>query len=121
MSEEYKLEVGFNNKITFTDIEEAERFAIYEKGFEAGQKAGLNWQDISSAPKDGSLILLANSNWERKFAVGSWELHREGENIEDFYYWYVPGIEEDYHADCDAPTSWLPLSALPPAPEVKDE
>lgn len=88
----------------------------YKKGFEAGQKAALQWQPIETAPKDGTLILA----YKKK--------KREGKKLT----WRNPPIvlhwdsEEEIWLEAENSnwerrkmTHWMPL--LPPVTEVGNE
>jgi hypothetical protein len=64
------------------------------------------WQDISTAPKDGTFILIYPSScWvedvEHDYEVSYWD--------EDFGRWHFSALPDDY----TGPTHWMPL---PPAP-----
>lgn len=71
---------------------------------------GGDWQDISTAPKDGTLLLL-HGGWPRT-VIGHWS-DKEGR-------WYIPvrstGITGYIMADDEQPTHWILLPASPSAP-----
>jgi predicted RNA-binding Zn-ribbon protein involved in translation (DUF1610 family) len=56
------------------------------------------WQDIATAPRDGTWILLYARNWGKP-VVGIWDRQRQ--------FW-----AEGYHG-LDRPTHWMPLPDLP--------
>lgn len=77
----------------------------YKKGFEAGRKVALSWLTIESAPKDGTEIFLLKKG-DRFPTVGF--------RIDDKWQAVESGLWLE-------PNWWLPLSALPPAPEVSGD
>lgn len=93
-----------------------------------------DWRDISTAPKDGTTILLYASSWEMSWGeiqLGHFEGDGEGggewytgegsvsENDPDF----LPNEEIDLDDMLDwdenlGPTHWMPLPAPPEAPDA---
>jgi hypothetical protein len=74
------------------------------------------WQPISSAPRDGTMILVyPSSNWvegtKGDYEVTCWDV--------DFGCWMLSAIPDDYAG----PTHWMPLPSTPvlPAPEREKE
>lgn len=60
------------------------------------------WQDISTAPKDGSFVLVFNQLWTGDPVGCSWDC--------DFGAWFVV----DYGDICEPPpTLWLPTTPAP--------
>jgi hypothetical protein len=62
------------------------------------------WQDIETAPKDGTWIIIGHPEWRRS-ADGYWS--------DDFREWRFSGYAPERQ-----PTHWQPL---PPAPQQKEE
>ena len=79
-----------------------------KKAFQAYQAS--QWQDIESAPKDGTFILLG---------------HAYGENNQWWNccsnYWDEDGYWSEYVHMTSEPTHWMPLPALPSPPQDKEE
>lgn len=94
------VEEGIN--INRGDLEE-----IYQEGFEAGQKAALQWQPIETLDSTQKQVLLFNKDWDvAPYKVG--EIYQGKIMVVGgrFYYDYAPV------------THWMPI---PPAPEVSDD
>lgn len=70
------------------------------------QGAVPQWRDISTAPKDGTAILLAVLGSSGKYAqqVGSWQVDRLNDEPDGWEWPWTVG----------RPTHWMPL---PPPPE----
>jgi hypothetical protein len=70
------------------------------------------WQDISSAPKDGTIIDLWDADWKCRLTDCAWKHHHWNNGI--------PQGQKDWRpADRDGPpysrlTHWMPL---PPEPK----
>jgi hypothetical protein len=68
-------------------------------------RAAQKWQDISTAPKDGTQILIGGTNWRGKFFMAD-AIWRDGWML------FHPD-EDDYTAESHNPTHWHPLPAPP--------
>jgi hypothetical protein len=83
--------------------------------------AGLSWQPIETAPKDGTEIFIFRHNW-LEAPVAQWiENHAEDGSFFGWGFdeWYTHGVEdgflgwnEDIEDDC-MPTHWMPIPNLP--------
>lgn len=69
--------------------------------------AGMEWQPIETAPKDGTVILLAEPNHDGSFCIATGR-------------WVEPYIKPPYWGDgltddllMDGPTHWSPLPEAP--------
>ena len=92
-----------------------ERIAALKAGAAALRRASpeTGWQPISTAPKDGTKVVLLIEHDQA--VVASWQA------IEDFAMWVTAGEDDcpnswegfGCYADSDQPTHWQPL---PPAP-----
>ena len=78
----------------------------------------MEWRDIASAPKDGTMILL----WEDRDRVSSVSTDRPpmppyvgGWRDGDWYYCLAGWLRtyDDYFGDSLSPTHWMPLPAPP--------
>lgn len=84
------------------------------------------WQPISSAPKDGTNILLSNGD---QVAEGQWISDpgyiRERRDVEGYYIGQdeYDGFEGwmDYDGGMPNPTHWMPLPQAPNPPIVGDD
>ena len=74
----------------------------YEEGFIAGIEHAYQWEPIENAPKDRSMILVANSD----VAEFAWK----EDAICDMWF-----TEKGYKLSF-TPTHWLPLPTLPKGP-----
>ena len=70
----------------------------------------MNWQPISSAPKDGTRILVAVHN-------GSWQIRTARYSSRMGTEWVVAWDGSYATARCMQPEYWMPL---PPPPSVED-
>lgn len=66
----------------------------------------MEWQDISTAPKDGTFILLYSPG-DGRADLGVWQ---------DTVSWGECWTDDDMFCNLLNPTHWIPL---PPIPEVK--
>lgn len=67
------------------------------------------WRDISSAPRDGSKILLVDASGD--MAVAKWDSVSMG----DGKGWQISCVATDwnYYEEMDHPTHWMPLPDAP--------
>jgi hypothetical protein len=75
----------------------------------------MTWQDISSAPKDGTWILLFEASMEMPVSIGAYNRFEiRGENGK-----FIPGewgmAEWDGLPSHCSPTHWMPLPDPPEA------
>lgn len=70
------------------------------------------WQPIETAPKDGTLVLLAWPYWSSSAVVGYWKHSR----------WVSDAVLEDWFARHEepGPTAWMPLPPLPAPPSTPE-
>jgi len=86
------------------------------------------WQDISTAPKDGTAVLLFEPMESRFIADGFVQGPRVGEMLGiGVGHWIWPDWSEPYWADyfdgdrlMSDPTHWMPLPP-PPSPHTEKE
>lgn len=66
------------------------------------------WENISTAPKDGSLVLAWRHDWERPDWV-RWRFNYRTETT----FWNNDGEDDSYENQTEPPTHWIRLPALP--------
>ncbi len=74
------------------------------------------WQPIETAPKDGTIILLAETNfqnetsWDRysNIDIGAWEEKLPGAPPDETEFWWASN-----YGRVENPTHWMPLPAPP--------
>lgn len=78
----------------------------------------MNWQPISTAPKDGRPILLRGGEWVDdldgpfKIAVARWHIDRL-RRAEGRGYWLVAANEDGFSVTVyDEPTEWADLAQI---------
>jgi hypothetical protein len=73
------------------------------------------WQDIATAPRDGTRVLLA---WaDGAMAIAVWQNRNENLEADTYYEGWVDQF--DFVAmSVEAPTHWMPL---PPPPDTEDD
>jgi hypothetical protein len=75
-----------------------------------------DWRPISTAPMDGSRILVSNGKY---IEIASWSNATVWDNEgDDFFHWVVYEVKDDcyysYHLlDYNIPIYWKPLTNLP--------
>ncbi len=76
------------------------------------------WQDISTAPKDGTCILVTNEDAGGAWVVGFKERYQSGMRCENPWmsrmlnHWHLPN-----QGASRAPTHWMPLPRPPALPD----
>lgn len=74
-----------------------------------------DWQDISTAPKDGTRVLLCSTANDQYRVFSPCEWTKAGEISEEgFWLWWQ--AEPAYLIEVPAPSHWQPLPAPPEAP-----
>jgi hypothetical protein len=80
----------------------------------------MEWQDISTAPKDGSIVLLFRPtapDWGR-VTPGKWEIQEYHKKPQPFWeIWFKIG--GTFESRAWPPTHWTPLPA-PPTPTAQE-
>ncbi|WP_147377445.1 hypothetical protein [Mesorhizobium jarvisii] len=82
------------------------------------------WLDISTAPKDGTRVILAVPHYESGWNIG--EAYFDASNPEDGDWWWAGSSAGDYWAsplrECNhhPPSHWQPLPN-PPVPNPPSE
>lgn len=73
------------------------------------------WQPISTAPKDGTPLLLFCADYAPAFFVGSWGRTDLPEGHEDYWagWSWAEEILANHCAMEPEPTHWMPLPATP--------
>ena len=85
----------------------------------------MEWQDISTAPKDGTYVLLWCEKWsseidkpceDKKIAIGYWDdgTNDRGNDPDEGKWWVECG--GTYYTSYVLPTQWMPLPPLPVKP-----
>jgi hypothetical protein len=78
------------------------------------------WQDIETAPKDGTWVLLrggmvnrgdAGDYRQQPAVVAHWVVQTEDElpNYPDANFWAVAFWDGDWYTDCKDPTHWMQI------------
>lgn len=83
-----------------------ERRAIIRAALEAAREHGGGWRAIETAPRDGTVVLLAH---EKAAFDGYWS-EADGGWVDDVTDAYDDKLTYE-------PTHWQPMLALPPAPQ----
>jgi len=79
----------------------------------------MEWQPISSAPKDGTWILVTGSaiDWdgetEPAVFAAQWTEHLNGNDGPQYGRWQMAWYDGGYYGECDLPTHWMPLPTPP--------
>lgn len=71
----------------------------------------MEWQPIETAPKDGTVVLLAGPEFEHGCVIAFWSDPSVGDTTEEDAGWYES--ESDSHRLFGTPTHWMPLPATP--------
>jgi hypothetical protein len=77
------------------------------------------WQPISTAPKDGTDILVAVYEYGKwRTCVARWDENFRGSGLYGEHGWMIPTYQGLAHeAVSPKPAKWTRLPTLPPAPE----
>ena len=82
----------------------------------------MEWQPISTAPKDGRTVLLGRFNSNHKWRTMRGQWFSEAAIIEEWEYgegceegWYETSVENDEIPNCwpTEPSHWMPLPEPP--------
>lgn len=78
----------------------------------------MDWQDISTAPKDGTVILLSKGD---EVHPGAWCPSEVGDDLYPWLFWHRLNASQVKPNGWQerAPTHWMPLPA-PPLPTEKE-
>lgn len=73
----------------------------------------MEWQDIKSAPKDGTYLLMADHSGQVHKAA--WMINSDvtGKGSHDWCIADTYGDEQGYYYTVDFPTHWMPLPIAP--------
>lgn len=75
----------------------------------------MNWQPIDTAPKDGTLVLIAVRG---SCYIASWSDEAQFERFEERPGWQVFVCDDGWYSWAeDAPTHWMPLPDPPSSVE----
>ncbi len=81
----------------------------------------MTWQPISTAPKDGTWVLLAGGTCHQEYhgddnrpVVGQWTDYLNGRTSPKYERWQFAWYEGGYDGTYDNPTHWMPLPPPPP-------
>lgn len=73
------------------------------------QEDRMTWKPISSAPRDGTPIILYHPEWQVKRLQGGWDAHEEAWRVHG---WGCPATQPDL---------WHPMPPLPEPPKETDD
>lgn len=72
--------------------------------------AGMQWQPIETAPKDGSLIMIGGTSYAGWF----WS---DAKWLDGWMMW--SSTDDDWNVECFEASHWMPLPAPPQGPDTR--
>ena len=69
----------------------------------------LEWQDMATAPKDGSRVLAWRSSWEDRPTFVRWIMNSRTKTE----FWNDAEEFDAYENEAEPPTHWLPMPKTP--------